>query len=174
MTKNIKEKIALAVTVILLLISIAALIYQRHSMNKTYIQELHGIYTVTRVVDGDTIVVSLNGEETKVRFIGIDTPESVNPDESKNTANGIIASQWTKDFLDGKQVYLEYDVQKTDKYGRTLAYVYLLDGKTMVQYELLKNGLAEIMTIEPNTRYEKIFIELEKEAKENKIGFWSE
>lgn len=136
--------------------------------------KLYGLYDVVRVVDGDTIVVSIDGTDTKIRMIGVDTPESVDPDKSQNTAEGEIASQWTKDHLSEKQVYLEYDVQKTDKYGRTLAYVYLDDKTTMVQDELLRNGLAEVMTVLPNSKYAAHFEEIEKQARKNKVGFWSE
>ncbi|MBR2283917.1 MAG: thermonuclease family protein [Ruminococcus sp.] len=136
--------------------------------------ELHGLYNVVRVVDGDTIVVDIDGAETKIRFIGVDTPESVNPDKSLNTEQGKIASEFTADMLTGKQIYLEYDTERTDKYGRTLAYVFLSDKFTMVEAELLKSGMAEVMTIEPNSKYALYFEELEAEAKQNKVGFWSE
>lgn len=135
--------------------------------------ELHGLYDVVRVVDGDTIVVRIDGTDTKIRLIGVDTPESVNPDPSKNSENGKIASEWTTQLLTGTQVYLEYDIESTDKYGRTLAYVYLSDKVTMVEEELLRNGMAEVMTIEPNSKYALLFEKLEAEARENKVGFWN-
>lgn len=135
--------------------------------------ELHGLYDVVRVVDGDTIIVSIEGTDTRVRMIGVDTPESVNPDASKNTENGKIASEWTSKLLTGKQVYLEYDIEKKDKYDRTLAYVFLSDKVTMVEDELLRNGMAEVMTIEPNSKYAAHFEELENQAKRNRIGFWN-
>jgi len=121
--------------------------------------QLYGLYDVVRVVDGDTIVVNIEGEETKVRFIGVDTAESVHPDETKNSKSGKEASQWTSDLLTGQQVYLEYDIDKTDDYGRTLAYVYLSDGR-MVQEELLKAGMAELMTIQPNSKYADRFYDI--------------
>ena len=125
--------------------------------------ELHGLYDVVRVVDGDTIIVNIDGEETKVRFIGVDTPESVHPDETKNSKSGKEAYEWTAELLLGQQVYLEYDIDKTDDYGRTLAYVYLSDGKTMVQEELIKSGMAELMTIQPNSKYANRFYEVNGE-----------
>ena len=124
--------------------------------------QLYGLYDVVRVVDGDTIIVNIDGEETKVRFIGVDTAESVHPDDSKNNENGKEASQWTSDLLTGQQVYLEYDIDKTDDYGRTLAYVYLSDGR-MVQEELLKAGMAELMTIQPNSKYADKFYEIKND-----------
>lgn len=134
---------------------------------------LYGLYDVVRVVDGDTIIVSIGGEDTRIRFIGVDTPESVNPDESLNTEQGAIAADFTKELLTGQQVYLEYDKERTDKYDRTLAYVYLADGETMVETELLNNGMARTMTIEPNTKYAIYFEQLEAAAAEKKIGIWS-
>lgn len=125
--------------------------------------ELHGLYDVVRVVDGDTIVVSIEGKETTVRFIGIDTAESVHPDETKNSESGKKASEWTAELLSGQQVYLEYDIDKTDDYGRTLAYVYLSDGETMVQEELLKAEMAELMAIQPNSKYANRFYEVNGE-----------
>ena len=134
---------------------------------------LYGLYDVVRVVDGDTIIVSIGGEDTRIRFIGVDTPESVNPDESLNTEQGAIAADFTKELLTGQQVYLEYDKERTDKYDRTLAYVYLADGETMVETELLNSGMARTMTIEPNTKYAAYFEQLEVAAAEKRIGIWS-
>lgn len=125
--------------------------------------ELHGLYDVVRVVDGDTIVVSIEGKETTVRFIGIDTAESVHPDETRNTEIGKEASQWTSDLLTGQKVFLEYDIDKEDDYGRTLAYVYLSDGETMVQEELLKAEMAELMIIQPNAKYADKFFEIKSD-----------
>ena len=135
--------------------------------------KLYGLYDVVRVVDGDTIIVDRDGKETRVRFIGVDTPESVNPDESLNTEQGAIAADYTKELLTGQQVYLEYDKERTDKYDRVLAYVYLSDGETMVEEELLNSGMARTMTIEPNTKYATYFEQLEAAAAEKKIGIWS-
>ncbi len=104
-----------------------------------------------RVVDGDTIVVKLNGKKEKVRMIGIDTPESVHPDPSKNSPEGEVTSQFTREHLEGKYVRLETDVQERDKYGRILAYVYL--GDEMFNKTLLKEGLATLMTVPPNVKY---------------------
>ena len=132
---------------------------------------LQGPYNVVRVVDGDTIVVRIGNEETKVRFIGVDTPESVHSDTSRNTPEGKIASDWTKQLLENTAVYLEYDLQTTDKYGRHLAYVYTAD-KRMVQEMLLEEGMASVMTIQPNSKYAKRFAELQKQAAESGVGFW--
>lgn len=134
---------------------------------------LHGPYKVVYVVDGDTAVINIDGAEARVRFIGVDTPESVNPDESKNVPEGKVASDFTKALLTDKSVYLEYDVDKTDDYGRTLAYVYLDNGSTMVQTRLLAAGMATTMTIQPNSKYAAMFYSTMYEARESKQGFWA-
>lgn len=115
--------------------------------------ELAGNYTATvlRVVDGDTFVVNYNGVEEYVRLIGVDTPESVHPDSEKNTEAGILASDYTKARLEGKQVELEFDVQQRDMYGRLLAYVYV-DG-VMYNKTLLEDGVANLATYPPNVKY---------------------
>lgn len=109
------------------------------------------VYDVVRVIDGDTIVVNYNGNEEKVRMIGVDTPESVHPDSSKNTEAGVSASEYTKKHLEGKQVELEFDVQQRDQYGRLLAYVWV-DGK-MYNKTLLEDDIANLATYPPNVKY---------------------
>lgn len=134
---------------------------------------LNGPYEVSRVVDGDTIVVEIDGTDTKVRLIGMDTPESVNPKEEKNTEEGVEASDYTKQLLDGLNVYLEYDIDPEDRYGRTLAYVYLDDGETMVNRLLVQEGYAMIMTVQPDSKYADLFLEDQTAAREAGSGFWS-
>lgn len=128
---------------------------------------------VIRIIDGDTFVCDINNKQTTIRLIGVDTPESVHSDESKNTEEGKIASLYTKSLLDEQTVYLEYDVSVTDYYGRTLAYVYLEDS-TMLQEILLREGYAKLMTVQPNSKYESIFLKLEQKAKDEGKGFWED
>lgn len=117
---------------------------------------------LVRVVDGDTIIVKYNGEDTRVRFIGVDTPESVHVDSSKNTNDGIVASDYMKALLqDVKIVGLEFDEGQYDIYNRLLAYVYLEDG-TMLNAHLVETGYAQVKTYQPNTKYETYFKILEK------------
>lgn len=127
---------------------------------------------VVRVVDGDTIVVDLNEKQEKVRFLLIDTPESVHRDASKNTEFGKIASDFTKNLLENQKVSLEFDVAERDRYGRLLAYVYLDD--EMINETLLKEGMAKVTVFQPNVKYVDRFRELEKEARDNKIGIWKD
>ena len=129
-------------------------------------------FEVLKVVDGDTIQIDYNGTKERVRLIGIDTPESVHPDENKNTENGKKASEYTKKLLTGKKVQLELDVQERDKYGRILAYVYL-DGK-MVNKKLLEDGYAQVATYPPNIKYVKEFLKIQEKAKEQNKGLWGE
>ena len=134
--------------------------------------EFSGPYDVVRVVDGDTAILNINGEEKRCRFIGIDTPESVHPDAQRNIEEGKAASDYTKELLSGQQVYLEYDLAPQDQYGRELVYLYLKDGQ-MIQEILLKNGLAVTMTIQPNSKYANYFAALQAEAREAGAGFWA-
>lgn len=136
------------------------------------IEDFGILYTVSCVHDGDTISVLMDGEEVKVRFIGVDTPESVHIEETLNTPEGVIASSFTKELLDGEKVYLVYDMDKEDDYGRKLAYVYM-ENKEMVNALLLEKGYARCMSIEPNTQFEKEFSNIENSAKKNKAGFWA-
>ena len=115
---------------------------------------------VLRVIDGDTII--LEGGQ-RVRYIGIDTPEEGRPYYFE-------AKEENERFVQGKRVRLEYDIERQDRYGRTLAYVYV--GKVFVNAELVKNGYAMIYTFPPNVKYAKIFLALQQEAREAKRGLW--
>ena len=128
------------------------------------------LYEIIKVVDGDTIQIRFNGKKERLRLIGIDTPESVHPDETKNTENGELASEYTKSLLTGKSVNLEFDVEERDQYGRLLAYVYL-DGE-MINKKLIRDGYAQLETVPPNVKYVEEFTALLKEAKEAKRGLW--
>lgn len=85
------------------------------------------------MADGDTIVINFNGVDEKVRFIGVDTPESVHSNSSKNTDEGITASDYTKDLLTDKSVSLEFDVSERDRYGILLAYMLMRGCQEQVQ-----------------------------------------
>ena len=123
--------------------------------------------TVKRVVDGDTFELE-NGE--KVRMIGMDTPETVKPNHPVEPY-GKEASNFTKELLTGQNVTLKFDVEPYDKYKRLLAYVYLSDG-TFVNEKLVRDGYARIMTIPPNVAKADLFLEAEREAREQNRGLW--
>lgn len=129
-------------------------------------------YKVVSVIDGDTIKINYNSSAKKVRLIGIDTPESVSPNKEKNSIYGKEASEYTKNRLEGKDIFIEFDVQETDKYGRLLAYVYLEDG-TMYNKELIEKGYAQVATYPPNVKYVEEFKQIQEQARNNKVGFWS-
>lgn len=118
-----------------------------------------------RVVDGDTLIVHTpDGTRTRVRLTGINSPESVHPDENRNSDEGRDASQFIKDLLEHVDtVYLEYDVEKKDQYDRTLAYVWIDTGDTyiMVNEIMLATDHAEPVYIEPNLKYANDFKQYE-------------
>lgn len=126
---------------------------------------------VTKVVDGDTIVVN---NTITVRFVGIDTPETVDPRRPVGCF-GKEASNETKKLLTGKTVVLEKDISETDKYGRLLRFIYLplSDGQTLfVNDYLVREGFAKAKTYKPDVKFEQKFLEAEKQAKENNKGLW--
>lgn len=133
-------------------------------------------HKVIHVADGDTFTIMYKGKKKSVRLIGIDTPESVHRNAKRNTKWGKIASDYTKNKLSGKTVYLRYDVQKEDQYGRLLAYVYTLQNGKYVQYNktLVKKGYARAACYEPNHKYKQIYDKWEKDAKKKKKGFWKD
>ncbi len=134
---------------------------------------------LTGVVDGDTIKVTIDGTEKTVRLIGIDTPESVNPDESKNNEYGEYASEYTKSLLQNvNTLYLEYDESKEDTYGRTLAYVWFSDDSAdaetgMLNGLLVAKGYAYDKVYMPNNRYADRFMQFRMKAKNDKAGLWA-
>lgn len=136
---------------------------------------------VLRVVDGDTIVVNLNGEERKVRFVLVDTPETKHP-KKPIEYYGKEVSEFTKNSLESKTIYLEKDVSDTDRYNRLLRYIWLEvpEGEDFEKElkekcfnaQLLLQGYANIATFPPDVKYIDYFKEYEKYARDNKIGLW--
>jgi len=122
---------------------------------------------VERAVDGDTVVL-VGGE--RVRYIGVDTPELHHPRKPVQPY-AREAAEFNRRLVEGKKVRLELDVDRRDKYGRLLAYVYLEDGR-FVNAELLKEGYARLLTIPPNVRYVDLFTGLQKQARDAKRGLW--
>ena len=123
----------------------------------------------TRVIDGDTIIVEIDGKQERVRLIGVDTPETVHPSKPVEYF-GKEASEFTKRMVEGKKVRLEFDWQKRDKYGRLLAYVYLPDG-TFLNAEIIKQGYGFAYTRFP-FKYLEEFRQYERKARENSRGLW--
>lgn len=135
--------------------------------------------TVKRIVDGDTFYAAVGDIELKVRLIGVDTPESVHSDDSKNTVWGTYASDYTKSILkEDMTVYLEYDEEPTDKYGRTLAYVWLSADTTevgnMLNAILVRDGYAYDKVFRPNVKYADLFEKLRISAQDSGAGLWAD
>lgn len=145
-----------------------------------------GAYTdvlVTKVFDGDTLRLA-NGE--KVRLLGIDAPEmyeseklyrdiqTTGQDMQTIMALGRESYQFTKQLVEGKRVQLEFDVERKDKYGRLLAYVFIPMNELFLNAEIIKQGYAQPMIIAPNLKYGDYFQGLYYEARENKRGLWRE
>ena len=124
---------------------------------------------VTRVVDGDTVEVQLGGTEEDVRYIGVDTPETVKPDEPVQCF-GPQASAFNHRLVEGRRVRLVFGEERRDVYGRLLAYVYF--GDRFVNAELLQRGLARTLTIPPNDRFAGRFKRLEIAAARAGRGLW--
>ena len=135
--------------------------------------------TVTKHVDGDTFYAKMksDGKEYKIRLIGVNCPEST----TKIQPYGKEASAYTKKKLMGKKVYLEKDAGNKDKYGRLLRYCWLSKptsgddkeaSKKMFNAILVTEGYAQVMTIQPNVKYQSLFVKLQRVAKESNKGLW--
>ena len=132
-----------------------------------------GQYRVTRVVDGDTIVVNYHGKYEKVRLLCVDTPESVHPDQIRNIPMGKVASKYTRSHLMGKYVDLEFEGKRRGRYGRLLAYVFV-DGKDF-NVELVRQGLSPYYTKYGLSRkYDQEFREAERYARKNGLNIWGD
>lgn len=129
---------------------------------------------IAKFVDGDTFWVKhADGAEEKIRLIGVNTPEARNTGRTQVEYFGKEASAYVKKLLTGKRVRLEYDVQRLDRYQRTLAYVYLEDG-TFLNAHLVEKGYATAATYPPNVKYSERFQELERRARSGEKGLWAE
>ena len=129
-------------------------------------------FRIHRVVDGDTFwLINAKGEKEKIRFIGIDAPEAKNYGKKVKQYYGKESTNFLTNYLKGKKVRLEYDVQRYDQYGRTLAYVYLEDGTFLNEY-LIKNGYAKVVTFPPNVKYHRQFVIAERYARQHQLGMW--
>lgn len=140
--------------------------------------------TLNRVVDGDTITVLLSdGTEKKIRLLSINAEESVSNDTSKNNEYGQMASDFLKEYLsDTTEIWLQYDTNPQDQYGRELCYVWLSENvdvtskkdieNKMLNAILLKEGYVYTVIYEPNSTYKDIFYEIEDEARKSNDGLW--
>jgi micrococcal nuclease len=125
---------------------------------------------VVDVVDGDTIEVEIDGEVEDVRYIGVDTPESVTPGEPVE-CYGEAASEENERLVAGETVRLVFDAERRDRYGRLLAYVHA--GDAFVNGELVEGGFARTLEIEPNTSRAETLGRLEAAAGREGRGLWA-
>ena len=129
----------------------------------------------SRVVDGDTAYFEIveNGIPVahSYRFIGVDAPETVHPDMLVQP-HGVDASDFTKEMLQNQWVYIEYDIQQTDRYSRHLCYVWLEDG-TLFNMTLLEQGYGKFLVYPPNVKYSGFLVAAQKAAKQSLLGIWA-
>jgi micrococcal nuclease len=132
----------------------------------------HGSVTarVLRVIDGDTISVRIGDGDEDVRYIGIDTPETVDPDTPPE-CYGKRASRLNEQLVGGEEVVLSFDDEIRDRYDRLLAYVRV--GQRFVNAEILRLGAARTLEIEPNTDRALLFSRLQRQASAHGRGLWS-
>jgi endonuclease YncB( thermonuclease family) len=116
---------------------------------------------VVRVIDGDTIDVNLNGQEIRVRYVGVNTPE-------RDEACYSDATAANRNMVEGQTVTLVRDHSNTDRYGRLLRFVYV--GSTFVNRELVAQGFAEAVLYEPDDGFHDEFVQLEQAATRNRLG----
>ena len=199
------NKLVMFFFILMLLLGGCQKVYQDLPFFNTY-----SYVEVVKVFDGDTILLD-NGE--KVRLIGLDCPEMYDSDKLSrdvlNTGqdretikkNGQKASHFTKNLVFKRTVQLEFDIERKDKYGRLLAYVWIknphldidlmnnsdiyvtglrknsadeMEPYIFLNATIIKAGYAIPMKVPPNARYAEMFLKLYKEAKENKRGLWQE
>jgi len=157
----------LVLGVIAAIIVVGTLVKSLRAPGKPAASSDSALFFCTRVLDGDTIIVKPYGS---VRLIGIDAPEmnyeiglpEPYAQEAKEFARRLVLDKWVR---------LEYDRERRDSYGRLLAYVYA--GERFVNAEIVKAGLARAYIIRPNTKYARLFIQLEREARRRGLGIWS-
>jgi micrococcal nuclease len=131
-----------------------------------------GLATVDHVVDGDTVVVQLNGREETLRLIGVDTPETVDPDTPPECF-GPDASDHTKSLLPpGTEVRLTRDVEARDRYDRLLVYLERAGDDLFVNLDLVAGGWADDYPFPPNVAHERDFALAASDARANGLGLW--
>lgn len=126
---------------------------------------------VERVVDGDTVVVEVGGREERVRYLGVDTPESVKPNAPVECW-GRNASALNTQLVAGDEVSLRFDRELRDRYDRLLAYVYRADDGLFVNARLVRDGAARTLSIAPNTAHAAELAHLQSAARAARRGLW--
>jgi micrococcal nuclease len=157
---------------VLLAVSLAALAYAwtTRGGDDAPARDLAG--RVVQVVDGDAVRVALSGRVERVRYIGIDTPESVKPDTAVQCYAHRAAAENAR-LVAGRRVRLVLDVEARDRFGRLLAYVYRESDGLFVNAALVRGGFARTLTIPPNVRHAGRFAALARQARRAGRGLWS-
>lgn len=140
---------------------------------KSQVSTSEKYYPIVSVVDGDTVKINLDSKTTTLRLIGLDTPETVDPRKPVQCF-GMEASNKAKELLSGKKIRIEKDSTQgdLDKYGRTLAYIYLEDGTFYNKY-MIEQGYAHEYTYDLPYKYQAEFKKAEKDAQSKQLGLWS-
>ena len=160
-------------SVVLLLAAAVLLLRPWEGVERGQEDPARAVATVTRVVDGDTVEARIGGRTEDVRYIGVDTPETVKPDAPVQCF-GPRASAFNHHLVEGERARFVFGRERRDVYGRLLAYVYITTprGPRFVNAELLRRGLARTLAIPPNTRYSALFARLETTAARAGRGLW--
>ncbi|MFN3691434.1 MAG: thermonuclease family protein [Fervidobacterium sp.] len=171
-----KKEIGISSIIIIIIAFLLTFLSQKESLVRGYVE---------RVIDGDTIKVSISNKSYNVRLIGVNTPETNHPTKGVEYY-GPEAKNFTTKKLTAKIVWLEFDVQQKDKYGRLLAYVWLEKPRDINQVDeieirkkmfnaiLLLEGYAQVMTVQPNVKYVDYFLKFQREAIGEEKGLWSQ
>lgn len=166
--KNTKLKnINLIFTVIFILVAIFYFLHEKNSFPVQ--QKNYTLIPVVAVHDGDTVSVIIDKKKEKVRLIGIDAPEIA------QKPWGEKAGAYLETLLSssGRKVTLEFDIDKRDKYGRILAYLWTTNGE-MINLLMLKSGYAMLFTFPPNVKYVNELRAAQREARDRKLGIWGD
>lgn len=153
-------------------------VYTFPSMEKDFEKEMNfnpSIFKVDQLVDGDTFwVLDKDSRRIKIRLIGIDAPEVKTVFNKKKHPFGIHSKAYLDSILNvHPYLKLTFDVDSLDRYGRTLAYAFLNNGK-LLNEKMVREGYATIMTVAPNVTYQDLLLEAQVYARENKLGIWKE
>jgi micrococcal nuclease len=143
-----------------LIVSTVLLIDGNTTVNQKWI-------SVKWVSDGDTIVLR---DGRHVRYIGINAPEIAH-DDHKAEAFGYAAKKYNQSLVRLKKVRLEFDKEKHDRYGRLLAYIFLLDG-TLINKKMIEKGYAYVLHLRPNVKYDSVLLKTQRDAMSAKQGMW--
>lgn len=161
------------VLLLLFLVALAGCLPAKRGLSPTAQEEAAQTNaTVVDVIDGDTVRLRLESGEEIVRLLGVDTPETVDPNRPAQCF-GAEASAYLGALLPtGTHVYLARDQQTRDVFGRLLGYVFVGSENTLVNLELIRNGYADTLSIAPNTTYRTIFAAALRDAKGAEVGLW--